>query len=147
METLLLIKTHNKRNRFSKRILRQYSEKSFTTKQYWYITIDMNSNSSEIWRFKPAMAREIGAQPQVDSYQKLKKIVLDVTLLSTQHYKVRIKDKVDQFREWSSTLSNNYWKETFVLLSTMAPKLYAMKMGSFSKWSESSRDTKPYNLE
>ena len=24
--------------------------------------------------------------------------------LNTQHYKVRIKDKVEQFREWSSTL-------------------------------------------
>ena len=32
------------------------------------------------------------------------KMVLDATLLNTQHYKVRIKDKVVQSREWSSAL-------------------------------------------
>ena len=32
------------------------------------------------------------------------KIVLDAALLNTQHYKVRIKGKVEQSREWSSTL-------------------------------------------
>ena len=32
---------------------------------------------------------------QVESYQRLKKMVLDATLLNTQHYKVRIKDKVE----------------------------------------------------
>ena len=31
-------------------------------------------------------------------------MVLDATLLNTQHYKVRIKGKVEQFREKSSTL-------------------------------------------
>ena len=30
------------------------------------------------------------------------KMVLDVTLLNTQHYKVRIKGKVKQSREWSN---------------------------------------------
>ena len=30
-------------------------------------------------------------------------MILDATLLNTQHYKVRIKDKVEQSREWSST--------------------------------------------
>ena len=33
-----------------------------------------------------------------------KKIVLDTSLLYTQHYKVRIKGKVEQSREWSSAL-------------------------------------------
>ena len=33
------------------------------------------------------------------------KIVLDAALLNTQHYKVWIKDKVEQSREWSSALS------------------------------------------
>ena len=42
-------------------------------------------------------------QSQVKSYQILKK-VLDATLLSTQHYKVRIKSKVEQSWEWSSAL-------------------------------------------
>ena len=32
-------------------------------------------------------------------------MVIDAALLSTEHYKVRIKDKVKQSREWSSTLS------------------------------------------
>ena len=33
---------------------------------------------------------------------KTQKMVLDVTLLSTQHYKVRIKGKVEQSRKWHS---------------------------------------------
>ena len=37
------------------------------------------------------MARETWVQSQVESYQRLKKMVLDATLLNTQHYKVRIK--------------------------------------------------------
>ena len=35
---------------------------------------------------------------------KTQKMVLDATLLSTQHYKVWIKGKVEQFREMSSAL-------------------------------------------
>ena len=35
---------------------------------------------------------------------KTKKMVLDASLLNTQHYKVRIKDKVEQSRERSSAL-------------------------------------------
>ena len=35
---------------------------------------------------------------------KTQKLVLDVALLNTQHYKVRIKSKMEQFREWSNTL-------------------------------------------
>ena len=33
---------------------------------------------------------------------KTQKMVLDATLLNTQHYKVRIKSKVEQSKEWSS---------------------------------------------
>ena len=36
---------------------------------------------------------------------KTQKMVLDAALLSTQHYKVKIKTKVEQCRERSSTLS------------------------------------------
>ena len=36
---------------------------------------------------------------------KTQKMVLDASLLNTQHYKVRIKGKVEQSREWSSTLA------------------------------------------
>ena len=50
------------------------------------------------------MVQETGVQSQVKPYQRLKKMVLDAALLSTQHYKVRIKGKVEQSREWSSGL-------------------------------------------
>ena len=33
-----------------------------------------------------------------------KKMVLDAALPNTQHYKVRIKSKMEQSKEWSSTL-------------------------------------------
>ena len=35
---------------------------------------------------------------------KTQKMVLDATLLNTQHYKVKIKGKVEQSREWSTAL-------------------------------------------
>ena len=35
---------------------------------------------------------------------KTQKMVLDAALLNTQHYKVRIKGKVEQTWEWSSAL-------------------------------------------
>ena len=50
------------------------------------------------------MARETWVQSQVESYEKTQKMVLDATLLNTQHYKVRIKGKVEQSRERSSVL-------------------------------------------
>ena len=37
---------------------------------------------------------------------KTQKMILDASLLKTQHYKVRIKGKVGQFWERSSALSN-----------------------------------------
>ena len=36
---------------------------------------------------------------------KIQKMVLDTALLNTQHDKVRIKGKMDQSREWGSTLA------------------------------------------
>ena len=51
-----------------------------------------------------SMIWESGVQFQVESYQKLKKMVLDAALLNTQPFKVRIKDNVEQFREWSRVL-------------------------------------------
>ena len=49
------------------------------------------------------MVWETGVQSQVESYQT-QKMVLDAALFSTQHYKVMIKGKVEQSREWSSAL-------------------------------------------
>ena len=48
------------------------------------------------------MARETWVQSQVEPYQRLKKMVFDASLLNTQHYKVRIKSKVEQSSERSS---------------------------------------------
>ena len=60
------------------------------------------------------MVLETGVQSQVKSYQRLKKKkkkkkkkkeeVLDDAFLNNQHYKVRIKGKAKQSREWSSAL-------------------------------------------
>ena len=50
------------------------------------------------------MARETGVQSHAKSLQKLKKMVFDASLLNIQHYKVGIKGKVEQSREWSSAL-------------------------------------------
>ena len=38
---------------------------------------------------------------------KTQEMVLDAALLSTQHYKMRIKGKVDQSLEWSRALPYN----------------------------------------
>ena len=67
------------------------------------------------------MVWETGVQSQFELYQRLKKkkkkkkkkkMILDGALLNTQHYKVRIKGKVEQFKERSSTLpySSSYQK-------------------------------------
>ena len=49
------------------------------------------------------MDQEIGVQSQVESYQR-QKMVFDTSLFNIQHYKVRIKGKVEQSRERSSAL-------------------------------------------
>ena len=40
---------------------------------------------------------------------KTQKMLIDAALLDTQHYKLRIKAKVEQSREWSSA-HPYYWK-------------------------------------
>ncbi len=69
------------------------------------------------------MAREPWVQSQVESYQT-QKMVLDATLLNTQHHKVRNKGKVEQSRESNSILPYTsvvvaIEKEAFGLPSTM----------------------------
>ena len=53
-------------------------------------------------------ANGLGAQGSIPGrvIPKTQKIVLDATLLNTQHYKVRIKGKVEQSREWNNALPN-----------------------------------------
>ena len=52
-------------------------------------------------------ANDPGDQGSIPSrvIPKTQKKVHDASLLNTQHYKVRIKGKVEQFREWSSALA------------------------------------------
>ena len=50
------------------------------------------------------MVQETGVQSQIEWYQRFLKMVLDTALLSTQNYKVSIKDQVEKFREWSISL-------------------------------------------
>ena len=45
------------------------------------------------------MVWETGVQFQDESYQRLKKMVLDYALLNILHYKVKIKGKVEQSKE------------------------------------------------
>ena len=54
-----------------------------------------------------AFANGLGDQGSIPgrAIPKTQKMLLDATLLNTQHYKVRIKGKVKQSRKWSSTLS------------------------------------------
>ena len=56
------------------------------------------------WLECSPMVRETWVQSQDESCQRLKKMVLDATLLNTEHYKVRIKGKVGQSRERSSAI-------------------------------------------
>ena len=45
------------------------------------------------------MAQEIEVQSQIEYIPKTQKMVLDASLLNTQHYKVWIKGKVEQSQE------------------------------------------------
>ena len=52
-------------------------------------------------------ANGLGGRSSIPSrvIPKTQKMVLDAALLNTQHHKVRIKGKVEQFWEWSIALS------------------------------------------
>ena len=51
-------------------------------------------------------ANGLGDQASIPGWviPKTRKMVLDAALLNTQNYKVHIKSKVEQSREWSSAL-------------------------------------------
>ena len=51
-----------------------------------------------------ANGRETWIQSRGQVISKTQKMVLDATLIKTQHYKVRIKGKVEQSKERSSDL-------------------------------------------
>ena len=56
-----------------------------------------------VWVDCSSMVWEIGVQSKVDSYQRLKNGTW-YRMASIQHYKVKIKGKVEQSREWSNAL-------------------------------------------
>ena len=63
------------------------------------------------------MVQETGVQSQVESYKRLKKMVLDAFLLNTQHYKVRIMSKRSNpgkgVAPSSTPQCSSYWKGSF----------------------------------
>ena len=77
-------------------------------------------------------------QSQVESYQRLKKIILDASLLNTQHYKVQIKSKWSNLGKIVAPFSipwcSSNWKEslwvvldygqlTYLYLSTISDRV------------------------
>ena len=59
---------------------------------------------------------------------KTQKLVLDAALLNTQHYKIRIKCKVEQSREWSSAM---IYKENMPILNVHEKYIIEMCMYTY----------------
>ena len=68
------------------------------------LTIMPMSGSLTLWVECLPMVRETWVQSQVSSYQRLLKMVLYTSLLNAQVNKVRIKGKIEQFKERCSAL-------------------------------------------
>ena len=64
--------------------------------------ISMNTRNPGHWEFANGPGDWVSIQGRV--IPNTQKMVLNAALINTQHYKVRIKGKVEQFREWSSAL-------------------------------------------
>ena len=84
----------------------------YTNKKHNYQTFHLMIASNILYYDRPIglMSRVFANDPgDWDSISgrvipKTQKIVLDASLLNTQHYKVRLKDKVQQSKEWRSAL-------------------------------------------
>ena len=78
-------------------------------------------------------ANGLGDQVSIPGWviPKTQKMVLDSTFFSTQHYKVRIKGKVEQSQEWSSPPTtpccSSYWKGAFGSPLTTVTNYYIYK--------------------
>ena len=59
---------------------------------------------------------------------KTQKMVLDATLLTTQHYKVRIEGKVEQSRERCSACPSLYWKGNLQVTLHLGHQLYLLRV-------------------
>ena len=75
-----------------------------------YILAAMDVRVRAIGLMSRVLANGQGDQGSIPSrvIPKTQKMILDVSLLITQHYKVRIKGKVGQSREWTSTLPYSF---------------------------------------
>ena len=83
-----------------------YSDKSLKSKRVDMINKPPNINISSvlIGLMSRVFTRGPEDQDSIPSRVIPKTKKIDATLLNTQHYKVRIKGKVEQSREWSSIL-------------------------------------------
>ena len=70
------------------------------------------------WKY--LMFWETRIQSQVESYQRLKKMVLDATLRSTQHYKVRI-GKCQWCRKWTQPHEFKSWMRLIAFHIALIP--------------------------
>ena len=68
------------------------------------------------------MVQETGVQSQVETYQRLKKMVLDASLLNTQHYeaqsKAKWKNPGKEVAPSTTSRYSSYTKGSLVSLST-----------------------------
>ena len=74
-----------------------------------YLHSFISSTPNEYWSIDLAVRLFANGPGDRGSIQgrvitKTQKMVFDTTLLNTQYYKVNIKGKVEQYREWSSAL-------------------------------------------
>ena len=63
---------------------------------YIYIYIVIMTGPLPEWVECSPVVRKTEVQSLVESCQRLKNMIFDAALLNTQHYKVRIKDKIEQ---------------------------------------------------
>ena len=61
-------------------------------------------------------------QSQLESYQRLKKMILDASLLNSQHYKIGIKGKVEQ--STPTPQCSSYWKGSLQIALDYDCQLY-----------------------
>ena len=79
---------------------------------------------------------------------KTQKMVLDAALLNTQHYKVRIKGKVEQSREWRVPSPTTLFSSFFTLLYTWCHHLCSCSsLGDIKKFSTQPRRKWPFVLK
>ena len=94
--------------------------------------ISMETDSLASWVECLPMVRETGFQSRFESYQRLKKMVLDTSLLNTQHYKVRIKGKEEQSKEMISALPDTSVLKQLKREPSSHPRLRSLTLLTFT---------------